>query len=65
MVEVVGTGEAIPYQAIVEASVSPFVVVDAKGYIEWAGPSVQILLGRPAEEYVGVHFLEVLEPSSH
>ena len=65
MVGVVGPSDAVPYQAIVEASVSPFVVVDRKGFIEWAGPAVEVLLGRPAAEYAGTHFLDVLHPSSH
>jgi diguanylate cyclase (GGDEF)-like protein len=55
----------VPFQAIVEASVSPFVVVDGKGFVRWAGPAVRHLLGRPAEEFVGTHFLDVLHPSSH
>ncbi len=59
------SGPPIPYRAIVESSISPFVLVDGQGYVIWVGPAVGVLLGRDPESYVGVHFLEVLHPSSH
>jgi diguanylate cyclase (GGDEF)-like protein len=65
MVWVVDPAGAVPYRAIVEASVSPFVIIDALGYVVWAGPAVEVLLGRPSESYAGKHFLDVLDPASH
>lgn len=57
--------EPVPFRAMVEASVSPFVLVDGEGYVTWVGPTVHALLGQPPSTYVGKHFLEVLHPSSH
>src|SRR4051794_2463369 len=65
MVGVVASSGGTPFQAIVEGSVSPFVIVDEKGFVTWAGPTVETLLGQPAAAYVGGHFLDVLHPSSH
>src|SRR3954452_9974584 len=65
MVWVVGPADAVPYRAIVEASVSPFVILDDNGFVSWAGPAVEVLLGKSADSYIGRHFLDVLDPASH
>ena len=41
------------FKAMVESSVSPFVVLDDEGRVSWAGPRVQALLGRPVETVIG------------
>src|SRR3954453_14305677 len=65
MVWVVGPADAVPYRAIVEASVSPFVILDDNGFVSWAGPAVEVLLGKSADSYIGRHFLDVADPGSH
>lgn len=52
------------FKAMVELSVSPFVVLDDAGTVSWAGPHTEHLLGRPVETVVGQHFLELIDPAS-
>jgi len=51
--------------AIVQSSVNPYVVLDAAGTVTWASDRVEALLGAPAASYLGRHFLEFIDPSSH
>ena len=53
------------FEQLVDTSVSPFVVLDADGYVLFVGRSIEDLLGKPAGEYLGRHFLEVIAPESH
>ena len=65
--EVVGKMQELPdraFKAMVESSVSPFVVLDDDGKVSWAGPRVQALLGRPVETVIGQHFLDIIDPAS-
>lgn len=52
-------------RAIVESSVSPYVVIDLDGNVTWASSRIEWMLGHPPETYVGKHFLEILHPDSH
>lgn len=63
--EPVAIGSPEMFRAIVESSVSPFVVLDLTGHVVWAGPHVEQLFGEPPEAVLGIHFLEALAPESH
>ena len=58
-------GSDAMFRAIVQTSVNPFVVLDAGGYVRWSSDRVDALIGRSPESVVGVHFLELIDPSSH
>lgn len=58
-------GSDAMYRAIVQSSVNPYVVLDGTGQVRWVSEKVETLLGAPAESYVGRHFLEMIDPSSH
>jgi diguanylate cyclase (GGDEF)-like protein/PAS domain S-box-containing protein len=57
-------GSAEMYRAIVESSVSPFVIIDRSGHCAWAGPQVETLLGESVDAIVGRHFLGVIAEQS-
>jgi diguanylate cyclase (GGDEF)-like protein/PAS domain S-box-containing protein len=61
----VAIGSPEMFRAIVESSVSPFVVVGSHGRVVWAGPQVEHLLGEPPETFVGRHMLDTIAPESH
>lgn len=53
------------YRAMVESTVSPFVLVDRTGTIRWVSPRVEALLGHSAADFVGRNFLDTIAPSDH
>lgn len=53
------------FRLIAESTFSPFCLVDHQGYITWIGPTIEELLGAPAERFVGKHLLEHLAPEFH
>lgn len=53
------------FRAMVDAAVSPFVMVDSDGLVRWAGRTIEALVGVPAAELIGRHFFEFVAPSSH
>lgn len=52
-------------RAIVQSSVNPYVLLDRTGHVSWVSERVETLLGAPPQAYVGRHFLEMIDPSSH
>ncbi len=58
-------GSAAMHRAIVQSSVNPFVVLDRAGYVVFASDRIETLLGISPAECVGLHFLEMIHPSSH
>ena len=57
-------GSAAFFQAIVETSVDPFVVVDRDLILRYASPSIEVLLGWPPDAWLGQSIAELLEPES-
>jgi diguanylate cyclase (GGDEF)-like protein/PAS domain S-box-containing protein len=61
----VAIGSPEMFRAIIDASVSPYVVVGPDGRVAWVSPQVQHLLGETPETFVGRHMLETIAPESH
>lgn len=58
-------GSAAMYRGIVETAVNPYVVLDAAGRVQWCSDRVETLIGRTASSVIGLHFLDLIHPSSH
>lgn len=58
-------GSDAMYRAIVQTAVNPYVVLDTGGHVRWCSDRVETLIGRNAESVIGLHFLELIHPSSH
>ncbi|HAS09164.1 MAG TPA: hypothetical protein DCS55_01380 [Acidimicrobiaceae bacterium] len=58
-------GSDAMFRAIVQTSVNPFVVLDTDGHVRWCSDRVVALIGLTPDAVVGLHFLELIDPSSH
>jgi diguanylate cyclase (GGDEF)-like protein/PAS domain S-box-containing protein len=58
-------GSDAMYRAIVETAVNPYVVLDTAGHVRWCSDRVETLIGRSAASVIGLHFLDLIHPSSH
>ena len=58
-------GSDAMFRAIVQTSVNPFVVLDPAGHVRWCSEKVEMLIGRTADDVIGLHFLDLIDPSSH
>lgn len=64
MVNGAAPGSPEMMEALVESTVSPYLVLDPDGYVVWASRHVESLFGEPPATYVGRHFLDLLHPTS-
>ena len=51
-------------EILLDRTAHPFIVIDAEGYLTYAGSSIQELLGWAPAEAVGRHMIEFLAPES-
>ena len=51
-------------EILLDRTAHPFIVIDAEGYLTYAGSSIQELLGWEPAEAVGRHMIEFLAPES-
>ena len=52
------------YRTIVETAISPFLIIDGEGTVQWVGESIRELLGHEPAELMGRSGLRLIHPDS-